>query len=183
MKKIASYCILLLLTTLVPLTGCAPFNKMGTPNNPKSNLRKTTYNDRAPIMRNTQNVPNSRNNQITQPTPNNQDFRLADHVVKKVTNLKGVKTASAVVKGNKAYIAVTMKGKNENTKMEKSLEERITKQAKSADPNLKHVYVSTHPDFVQRLNNYVTQVRTGHPIKHLTNDLQNTIQRVFPIAR
>lgn len=182
MKKIVSYCTLLLLTAFVSVTGCAPSNKMGTPNNQKSNLRKTTYQDGASI-KNTQNVPNARNKQMNQPNSTNQDFRLADHIVKKVTKIKEVKTASAVVNGNKAYVAVTLKGKNENAKLNKAVEKEIMGQVKSADSHVKHVYVSAHPDFVQRINHYTNQVRTGHPFKHLTNDLYKTIQYIFPHAR
>src|SRR4051794_39966021 len=98
MKRLFRYYSLLLLAAFISLTGtgCASYNKMGTPNNQKSNLRRTSYNEGTQITRNTPNIPNTPNTRIipnNASNQNSQDFRLADHVVKKVTDLKEVKTA------------------------------------------------------------------------------------------
>lgn len=172
MKKVLRTYTLLLFSLMITLTGCMGTSKEMGHKQPapkaKSNINKVTYHH------------DNRTNRVTKTGTN---YRLADHVAKKVKHLKEVNTVSALVSGNKAYVAVTLRGHHANTKMTKKIEHTISKQAKKADPHLRHVYVSTNPDFVGHMNQYMHQVRNGHPIQGFTKNFSDMVHRTFPTAK
>ncbi|SHE88338.1 sporulation lipoprotein, YhcN/YlaJ family [Seinonella peptonophila] len=191
-KQLKIYSLLFCSLFLI-MTGCATTSKQGA-QHPTTQKTRTKANQNINRVSNRRDqVPFNRVNYPQQPTHYNRmgttthttatNYRLADHVAKRVTHLKEVKNATAVINGNKAYVAVALRGHHGNEKMTKSLEHKISKQARKVDPRLRHVYVSTNPDFVGHLNTYARQVRNGHPIHGLTKNLSEMLYRTFPTAR
>lgn len=185
MKNLMKICTLLFFSLVIMLTGCATSSKQSgqksMSHKAKTNMNKVNYHGRTPINR--VNYPQKTTHQTT---PINQhpksgvNFRLADHVAKRVSHLKGVHSASAVIHGNKAYIAVSLR---DHAKLTKKMERRISKQAKRYDHRLKHVYVSTDSRFAKHLKHYSHQVRSGHPVQGMTKNLHEMVRRTYPTAR
>lgn len=69
---------------------------------------------------------------------------------------------------------------SQNYNVSNDVKDKITKIVQKADPNITNVYVSANPDFVQRVSNYATDVRNGHPIGGMVNELSTMIERIFP---
>ncbi|WP_136608368.1 YhcN/YlaJ family sporulation lipoprotein [Paenibacillus dokdonensis] len=58
---------------------------------------------------------------------------------------------------------------------------KISDVIKKADPSITNVYVSANPDFVQRVSNYATEVKNGHPIQGMVSELSTMFERIFPM--
>lgn len=132
--------------------------------NPSYNMRNVTDNARY-----------NTNNNVTA-----QNFRLADDVADGIADLGRVKTASVLLMGRNAYVAVVLKG---NDKLTGRMKERIADRARAVDPAIRNVYVSANPEFVKQLNQYATELRAGRPVSGLINNLMDMIKRTFPEAR
>lgn len=60
------------------------------------------------------------------------------------------------------------------------VKDKITDIVQSVDPNIKNVYVTTSPDFVDLVNNYADDVDNGRPVRGFFDEVGNMIERVFP---
>lgn len=67
-----------------------------------------------------------------------------------------------------------------NTDVDSAMKERIAKVVKEMAPQVENVYVSSNPDLVSRLNNYMTHVSNGHPIAGFAQEFSTLVQRIFP---
>ncbi|MWV46832.1 hypothetical protein GRF59_24795 [Paenibacillus sp. HJL G12] len=65
--------------------------------------------------------------------------------------------------------------------MSADIKKKISDVIKKADPNITNVYVSANPDFVQRVSNYATDVKNGHPIGGMMSELSTMFERIFPM--
>ncbi|WP_223595425.1 YhcN/YlaJ family sporulation lipoprotein [Neobacillus bataviensis] len=124
------------------------------------------------------NIRNVRNNVGN----NHSKMRIADKAADKVTSLSEVDRANIIVTDNNAFVAAKL-DKSARNKLTGSIENKISRKVKSADPNIDNVYVSVNPDFYDRMNNYANDIRNGRPISGLVDEFSNTIRRVFPDAR
>jgi spore cortex protein len=118
-----------------------------------------------------------------QATPNKTDnrFDIAKVAADRITRLNGVKQANVLVTKHNAYVAAVVNiPTNQITRV---LEDQIAKEVRATDPTIQNVYVSTNPEFVDRVNKYVEDVRQGRPISGFFDELNQIIQRVFPVAR
>jgi YhcN/YlaJ family sporulation lipoprotein len=118
-----------------------------------------------------------------QPQGTNADNRVqvADQAAQKITQLNGVRQANVLVTGRNAYVAAVV---NTNQgQMSRQLDDQISQQVRAADPNIQNVYVSTNPEFVQRVNRYVTDVAQGRPVTGFVEEFSQMVQRIFPTAR
>jgi YhcN/YlaJ family sporulation lipoprotein len=121
-----------------------------------------------------QHVPN----QVPKKVENR--FDIAQTAADRIARLKGVKSANVLVTKHNAYVAAVVNTpKNQITKV---LEGQIAKEVHATDRSIQKVYVSTNPEFVDRVRQYVDDVRRGRPITGLFDQLNKIMQRIFPVA-
>ncbi|MBE9916022.1 hypothetical protein G8C92_18570 [Paenibacillus donghaensis] len=70
---------------------------------------------------------------------------------------------------------------SQNYNVDTHVKNKITDVVKKADPSITNVYVSANPDFVQRVNNYATHAKNGHPISGMVSELSTMVERIFPM--
>jgi YhcN/YlaJ family sporulation lipoprotein len=121
--------------------------------------------------------------QVPNPPQANMDnrIRIANEAADKIIKLNGVKQANVLVTGRNAYVAVL--ADTPQSQLSQELEEQIAQQVRSSDPNIQNVYVSTNPEFVDRINRYVTDVRQGRPVSGFFEEFTEIVQHIFPQAR
>ncbi|WP_066287914.1 YhcN/YlaJ family sporulation lipoprotein [Bacillus sp. FJAT-29937] len=148
-------------------------------NNPGTN-DFNVFDDRN--MRNTNLTPvRNNNNGITNNNAlnnNNARMRVADRVADKIAALPEVDHANVIVTDNNAYVAARLV--NNQNGLSRDIERKIADQVKSVDRNINDVYVSVNPDFYDRMNNYSTDIRNGHPVEGLFDEFTTSVRRVFP---
>lgn len=113
----------------------------------------------------------------------NQDNRvqIAQQAADKIVQLPGVSTANVLVTQNNAYVAAVLQDRN--GQMTQDMEGQIAQQVKATDTNIQNVYVSTNPDFVQRVNSYVADVGAGRPVAGFFEQFTEMVTRLFPNPR
>ena len=118
-----------------------------------------------------------------QEIPNKMEnrFDIAKAAADRITRITGVKQANVLVTRHNAYVAAVVNVPS--NQMTKSLEDQIAKEVRITDSTIQNVYVSTNPEFFDRVNQYVEQVRQGRPVTGFFDELSQMIQRVFPVAR
>ncbi|PAE14393.1 hypothetical protein CHH91_19815, partial [Virgibacillus sp. 7505] len=45
------------------------------------------------------------------------------------------------------------------------VEDKISEQVRETDENIRNVYVSSNPDFVERATNYADRIQEGEPVE------------------
>ncbi|NOV01607.1 YhcN/YlaJ family sporulation lipoprotein [Paenibacillus planticolens] len=114
-------------------------------------------------------------------TAADNQIQIAKQASDQIVKLNGVKQANVLVTGKNAYVAaITNSNQGQLTA---DMEHQIAQQVRATDPNIQKVYVSTNPEFVDRVNKYVSDVRLGHPISGFFQEFTETVKRVFPNAR
>ena len=109
-------------------------------------------------------------------------MRVADEVQDQVVQLTEVQSANVIVVNRNAYVAVVLEN-GDTDHIRKDIEKKISDQVKATDETITNVYVSTNPDFVVRMTDYGEKLQSGRPVTGLTEEFNETIERVFPIAR
>ncbi|ODB60924.1 YhcN/YlaJ family sporulation lipoprotein [Paenibacillus polymyxa] len=61
-----------------------------------------------------------------------------------------------------------------------AVKSRIANKVKQFAPSIEQVYVSANPDFVKQATDFTHSVQNGHPIRGLSNEMVDVIERVFP---
>ncbi|GGF92337.1 hypothetical protein GCM10010912_41630 [Paenibacillus albidus] len=79
---------------------------------------------------------------------------VADRAAENIKKLKGVRQANVLVTRRNAYIAAALD--DDQKKLTRDIGDQIAKQVqvRAADSNIQNVYVSTNPQFVDRINGY-----------------------------
>jgi YhcN/YlaJ family sporulation lipoprotein len=108
-------------------------------------------------------------------------FDIAKAAADRIVRINGVKQANVLVTNHNAYVAAVVN--TPNNVITRALEDKIAIEVRATDPNILNVYVSTNPEFVDRVNRYVEDVRQGRPVAGFFDELSNMIQRIFPAAR
>lgn len=106
-------------------------------------------------------------------------FRVAQHVADRVAGLPGVRQANVLVTPDfRAYVAVVV----DSTPSSPSdrIEQRVADRVKAADPRIRDVFVSSNPEFVDRVNRYVEEARAGRPVAGFVEQLNEIVIRLFP---
>lgn len=60
------------------------------------------------------------------------------------------------------------------------IKEKIAAKVKSLNGNIKDVYISANPDFIERMNVYADEFRNGRPLSGFVKELGALVERVFP---
>lgn len=137
----------------------------------------TTVNDRTDTKTNNNNNNNNNDNNNNAGQGNNQ-MRVTENIADRIEELKQVKRARVIVIDNDAYVgAVLRKGEDSLTTEVKN---KIEGAVRNSDTSINDVHVSTNPDFVKRMDQYVKDVKSGKPVEGFTDEFQNLVHRVFP---
>lgn len=131
-----------------------------------SNLNNT---DKVRTGVNSLGIDGNRNNNgapsITGNGSNMRNRTGTDGLMRGLTSTPG--TMDETVSGEDQYITTEIK-------------DMIADVIKKSDTNIKNVYVSANPDFVDRVGNFVTDVSNGHPISGVVDEFQTLVNRIFP---
>lgn len=163
--------ILLVAGLATVITGCN--------NNAADNNHNTAMNERPITNNGVNNIQNVRYNTNTNTTPN---LDLADEVADKVTELKEIKHAVVLKTDENAFVAVEMEGDKEG-EVTNEVEEKVADSVRKVDKDIDNVYVSSNPDFYDRMTGYGEDIEQGDPISGFFNEFTETVRRVFPNYR
>ncbi|MDQ0213959.1 YhcN/YlaJ family sporulation lipoprotein [Oikeobacillus pervagus] len=180
--------LLSVLLLSIPLFyGCANNQELGNDDNDNRNLlgRNVRYD--------TNGDDRERNNVFDDNEPlnvrddnfrdNNSDrLDVADEAANRITKIKEVDRANVIVTNRNAYVAVVLKGDTEG-KLTRDVENQIAKTVRATDDDIRNVFVSSNPDFVDRMTDYGDKIERGEPIEGLVEEFNETVRRVFPNAR
>lgn len=81
--------------------------------------------------------------------------------------------------GNNGMRGLSMTDTDESRLTEK-IKSDIAAEVKRLHPSVQNVYVSANPDFVDRMNSYMGDVRQGHPIQGFVSEFNAMVERIFP---
>jgi spore cortex protein len=112
----------------------------------------------------------------------NARMDVADKAADKVTELKEVEDATVIVTDNNAYVAAKLEG-GESMKLTKETEKMIGDTVRNTDPDINDVFVSTNPDFIDRMNGWADDINQGNPVSGFVKEFNDTIRRMFPTNR
>ncbi|MCA1062901.1 YhcN/YlaJ family sporulation lipoprotein [Rossellomorea sp. AcN35-11] len=108
-----------------------------------------------------------------------EDYSLAEKEANKVASLKEVRRAYVLTTNQNAYVAAVLEeGMNGN--VSNALEKKISDQVKSQNRNINNVYISTNPDFTDRMRDYANKAENGKPVEGIGEEFAEMLQRVFP---
>ena len=114
---------------------------------------------------------------------NNQTrLKVADEAADRIAKLDEVDNANVIVTNRNAYVAVVLKNEA-NGEVTDPLKEKISDQVRATDRDIRNVYVSSDPDFVNRMEGYGNRINEDATRNGLFEDFTETIRRVFPNTR
>jgi len=162
--------ISLFVCAITMLAGCGVNNGANDQGNANNNTTNTT------------NVNNRNNNIRNVGTNDTTRMQVADEAQNKIENLDEVRDANIIVTNRNAYVAVVLED-NSKGDVRRQLENKISDQVKQTDNNIQNVFVSSNPDFVDRMGDYGEKIESGKPVRGLFEEFNEMVQRVFPNAR
>ncbi|MFI8491366.1 YhcN/YlaJ family sporulation lipoprotein [Peribacillus butanolivorans] len=107
------------------------------------------------------------------------DLRVSEDISNRVEALKEVKNAWVIVTDHHAYVGAELND-GADKDLTNELKDRIADSVRGADSSVEKVYVSTNPDFVQRMNDYVTDINNGKPVIGFVDEFRDLVTRIFP---
>lgn len=113
---------------------------------------------------------------------NDNDFRLSQDIANRISGMKEVKSANVLLTDNTAYVAAVLNN-DEGGRISTRVENKIADTVRSVDRSIDNVYVSTNPDFVNRVGRYTNDVTNGRPVRGFGKEFGELVNRVFPNAR
>ncbi|MDO6851574.1 YhcN/YlaJ family sporulation lipoprotein [Priestia megaterium] len=114
---------------------------------------------------------------------NNQtQLKVADEAANRIAKLDEVDSANVIVTNRNAYVAVVLQDRTKGEVTDR-LEKKIADQVRATDSDIQDVFVSSNPDFVERMRDYGNKINEGKPVKGLFEEFTETVRRVFPNAR
>ncbi|SEN74430.1 YhcN/YlaJ family sporulation lipoprotein [Paenibacillus sp. OV219] len=79
--------------------------------------------------------------------------------------------------------APLMRSNNNASTVTSDVKDRIASEVRSMAPQIKEVYVSANPDFVDRMTSYMNDVKLGHPIQGFIAEFNAMVDRIFPARK
>jgi len=114
---------------------------------------------------------------------NNQtQLKVADEAANRIAKLDEVDNANVIVTNRNAYVAVVLKNEA-NGEVTDPLKKKISDQVRATDRDIRNVYVSSDPDFVNRMEGYGNRINEDATRNGLFEDFTETVRRVFPNTR
>jgi spore cortex protein len=149
----------------------------------RDNLTDVNYNNRADRDRDRdRDMDMDMNMGTDNQFDENTRMDVADEAADKVTDLKEVEDATVIVTENNAYVAAQLGG-GEGDKLSKETEKKIADAVRNTDPEINDVFVSTNPDFIDRMQGYTDEIEKGNPVSGFVKEFNETIRRIFPTDR
>ncbi|ABS23072.1 YhcN/YlaJ family sporulation lipoprotein [Bacillus cytotoxicus] len=174
MKKL-KICSIISLAT-ISLFGCAGNQKDNAlDNRDHDNIRNVRYEGNQTDLQRGRNVPNDITNNDTR-------LHIANKAADRIVELKEIDTANVIVTNRNAYVAVVLRN-HVKGELTRELEKRVADQVRAIDPNIRYVFVSSNPDFVNRMRDYAAKIDQGKPVRGLIEEFNETVRRVFPNSR
>ncbi|WP_027365198.1 YhcN/YlaJ family sporulation lipoprotein [Desulfotruncus alcoholivorax] len=112
-------------------------------------------------------------------TSNNADTLKAKRIASEADKVNGVKKATAVVAGNKAYVGIDIKANIEKNKT-KAVEDAVIKRVKNTEPTINTVYVTADVDTVTRIKKVAQGISKGKPVTSFARELSEIGRRLTP---
>jgi YhcN/YlaJ family sporulation lipoprotein len=103
---------------------------------------------------------------------------VSQHLVGLATGIPGVEDATAVVLGPYAVVGIDVDRTLDNSRVG-SIKYSVAEALKN-DPNGKNAVVTADPDTTERLRQMGKQIRQGHPIAGIVNELAGIVGRLMP---
>ncbi|MEI5908929.1 YhcN/YlaJ family sporulation lipoprotein [Bacillus spongiae] len=161
------------------LVGCTANQENEAMDNRDNNeVRNVQYRHNDVDIRNDRNG----NNDIDRNNDSETRMEVADEAADRIAEIDEVRSANVIVTNRNAYVAVVSR---DGTKGEVTgrLENKIADQVRATDPDIRNVFVSSNPNFVDRMTDYGERINEGDPIEGLFDEFTETVRRVFPNAR
>ena len=117
---------------------------------------------------------------IDQNVYDESQLRVAKDAEAKVEKLRNVKQATVIVTNRQAYAAVTLETEQE---IRNELENEIAAQVKSTDKTIQQVFISSDPDFADKMKGYREEIQEGRPVRDLLEEFNHMVHGVFPAAQ
>ncbi|WNQ12915.1 YhcN/YlaJ family sporulation lipoprotein [Paenibacillus aurantius] len=117
---------------------------------------------------------------------------LQPQIAEAVAALDEVTGANALVIDGKGYIGVIVKygypdtvmdvpGQSANVgEVSGKLKAKVAEAARRIDPGLKEVFVSAHPDFIDRIDRFPAHTKSGKPLEGYIREFGTIVSRLFP---
>lgn len=195
-KKTAFIVLALVLALAMAFTGCTTARKpMTTPAENNMAYNRTQY-PNSPIIGDNWGIRDWNNNyrtdiyntnmnnngNATRTNVNNNvntTTTKSDTIAKACDRVQGVKNSTVVVTGNTAYVGIDT-DKNTMVANERDIKKKVSDAVRAADPNINTVYVSGEMNFMNRLREVGTGLKSGRPVDAFTTELKNMVQSITP---
>ncbi|WJH37402.1 YhcN/YlaJ family sporulation lipoprotein [Paenibacillus sp. CC-CFT747] len=117
---------------------------------------------------------------------------LQPQIAEAVAALDEVTGANALVIDGKGYIGIIVKygypdtvmdvpGQSANVgEVSGKLKAKVAEAARRIDPGLKEVFVSAHPDFIDRIDRFPAHTKSGKPLEGYIREFGTIVSRLFP---
>ncbi|WP_285768291.1 YhcN/YlaJ family sporulation lipoprotein [Peribacillus sp. SI8-4] len=164
-------------STLLALvvTGCSSNGKEGA----SENLGLNRTNENPMNVSNTRQNVNNMQNDVNDVT----DMRVSDDISNRVEALKEVKSARVIVTDHHAYVGAVLTDNSGAKDVSNDLKNKVADAVRGADSSVDKVYVSTNPDFVQRMDGYANDIQNGKPVAGFADEFRELVTRIFPSSR
>ncbi len=177
----------------VLITGCASSNQGSQDGKDGQSgtlsMRNVTDSDATDdannLLDDEQNNNKQYNNGLEDNGQNDSDqnnLRHSEDAQQKVEAMKEVDKAVVITAGSKAYAAVKL-ANGENGDVNDEMKKKVSDQVQAADQNINEVFVSSNPDFMERMRGYRDDIQNGKPVRGLLDQFSETVQRIFPESR
>ncbi|MFD4816502.1 YhcN/YlaJ family sporulation lipoprotein [Peribacillus butanolivorans] len=162
------------------ISGCTSNDKQGANENLGLNRNNQDYDTPMRVSDTRQNNNDLNNNDLNDNVNDGtNDLRVSEDISNRVEALKEVKNAWVIVTDHSAYVGAVLND-GEDKDLTNELKDRIADSVRGADSSVEKVYVSANPDFVQRMNDYVTDINNGKPVKGFVDEFRELVTRIFP---
>ena len=123
---------------------------------------------------------NGNRNQTDNGASQRDEVEIAEEAAEKVTQLNFVRSAYVLKTANNAFVAAMLEDGDE---LSRHMEDQIAQAVRSVDQSVNNVYVSTNPNFLDRVDLYIDDIRQGRPVEGFVEQFGEMIDRLFPNAR
>ncbi|MRX71902.1 YhcN/YlaJ family sporulation lipoprotein [Bacillus lacus] len=110
---------------------------------------------------------------------NNGNMQVSEEAEDKVEDLDEIDYANVIMTDNNAYVAVVLKNQPKG-EVREELKKKIADQVKETDEGVQNVFVSSNPDFADRMTDYGDKIQEGKPVQGLFEEFNEMVQRIFP---
>ncbi|MCL6442834.1 MAG: YhcN/YlaJ family sporulation lipoprotein [Alicyclobacillus sp.] len=116
------------------------------------------------------------------PAPAGRRIRVEQSIANQVVRLAHVQSASVLVVGNTAYVAVVLRH-GVSTGPANATKQHVASKIKATHPGIQTVFVSANPDVYQRFQNFTSDIARGRPVDAIWGNFTSYVQRIWPTTR